>query len=77
MQPPPGQGQYGMPPPGQQQQQGQGQGREFGVRFAREAPHAAMPMVAAASSPQDSASAIAAIYLATHKPFKGAAALMR
>ena len=60
-----------------QGQQGQGQGREFGVRFAREAPHAAMPMVAAASSPQDSASAIAAIYLATHKPFKGAAALMR
>ena len=46
------------------------QGREFGARSA-------MPMVAVANSPQDDASAIAAIYLATHKPFKGAAALMR
>ena len=61
------------PPPQQQQQQ---QGREFGMRFAREAPHAAIPMMAAGSS-QDSASALAALYLATHKPFKGAASLMR
>ena len=61
------------PPPPQQQQQ---QGREFGMRFAREAPHAAIPMMAAGSS-QDSASALAALYLATHKPFKGAASLMR
>ena len=51
------------------------QGREFGVRFAREAAHAATPM--AAGSSQDSASALAALYLATHKPFKGAASLMR
>ena len=51
------------------------QGREFGVRFAREAAHAAIPMAAASS--QDSASALAALYLATHKPFKGAASLMR
>ena len=65
-----------QPPPQQQQQQ---QGREFGpspMRFARGAPHAAIPMRAAGSS-QDSASALAALYLATHQPFKGAASLMR
>ena len=59
-----------QPPPPPQQ------GREFGMRFAREAPHAAIPMMAAGSS-RDSASALAALYLATHKPFKGAASLMR
>ena len=65
-----------QPQPQPQQQQQQQQGREFGVRFAREAPHAAIPMMAAGAS-QDSASALAALYLATHKPFKGAASLMR
>ena len=64
------------PQPQPQPQQQQQQGREFGVRFAREAPHAAIPMMAAGAS-QDSASALAALYLATHKPFKGAASLMR
>ena len=65
-----------QPQPQPQQQQQQQQGREFGVRFAREAPHAAIPIMAAGAS-QDSASALAALYLATHKPFKGAASLMR
>ena len=76
---PPQQRAMQQPPPQpqqQQQQQQQQQGREFGVRFAREAPHAAIPMMAAGAS-QDSASALAALYLATHKPFKGAASLMR
>ena len=73
---PPQQRAMQQPPPQPQPQQQQQQGREFGVRFAREAPHAAIPMMAAGAS-QDSASALAALYLATHKPFKGAASLMR
>ena len=73
---PPQQRAMQQPQPQPQPQQQQQQGREFGVRFAREAPHAAIPMMAAGAS-QDSASALAALYLATHKPFKGAASLMR
>jgi len=49
------------------------QGSNFGTRFAREGPQGCVPMVAAATSPEHSAAALAAIYLATHKQLKGSA----
>ena len=48
------------------------EGSDIGTRSKHKGPYAAvqaMPMVATAASPQQSAAALAAIYLATHKPF--------